>query len=151
MCCSILLYLVLYASQNAKYSTCNPLISDVFRSMIRIISWDVYVLFLLLKYRGRLVMKNNTESSAISPGKKRYIASLNPIASPTHSMSIPRVPTIFDIVSRLIFQWCYQLQHSWQRWRMQWRLLWWRQGRSQPRQWTKLQTRSQRRGNTELK
>ena len=71
----------------------QPLISDVFRLKIRIISLDVYVLFLLLKYRGRLVMKNNTESSAISPGKKRYMASLNPIASPTHSMSIPSVPT----------------------------------------------------------
>ena len=39
----------------------QPLISDVFRLKIRIISLDVYVLFLLLKYRGRLVMKNNTE------------------------------------------------------------------------------------------
>ena len=36
--------------------------------------------------------KNSTASRAMRPGKKRYMAFLNPIASPTHSTRIPRVP-----------------------------------------------------------
>ena len=38
-------------------------------------------------------MKNSTASRAMRPGKKRYMAFLKPIASPTHSTRIPRVPT----------------------------------------------------------
>ena len=37
-------------------------------------------------------MKKSTASRAMRPGKKRYMAFLNPIASPTHSTRIPRVP-----------------------------------------------------------
>ena len=40
------------------------------------------------------MIKNRTESRAISPGKKRYMAFLKPMASPTCSTSIPSVPVI---------------------------------------------------------
>ena len=48
--------------------------------------------FLYFKYKGILVIKNSTESRAISPGKNRYMASFRPMASPTCSIRIPSVP-----------------------------------------------------------
>ena len=39
-------------------------------------------------------MKNRMASSAIRPGKKRYMAFLKPMASPTCSTKMPRVPKI---------------------------------------------------------
>ena len=37
-----------------------------------------FSVFLLLRYKGILVIKKSTASRAIRPGKKRYIAFLNP-------------------------------------------------------------------------
>ena len=47
-----------------------------------------------------LVTKNSTAPSAINPGKKMYMASLNPIASPTCSKMIPRVPAMMFMTKR---------------------------------------------------
>jgi hypothetical protein len=45
-------------------------------------------------------MKKSTASSAMSPGKNKYIAFLNPIASPTCSTKMPRVPAMTFITKR---------------------------------------------------
>ena len=47
-----------------------------------------------MRYSGILVTKNRTASRAMRPGKKRYMAFLKPMASPTCSTSIPSVPVI---------------------------------------------------------
>ena len=47
-------------------------------------------------------MKKSTASKAIIPGKKRYIASLNPIASLVCSIRMPIVPE--NIVIHIKFQ-----------------------------------------------
>ena len=80
------------------------------------IQFSVSVFCLDLRYSGILVIKNRTASRAMSPGKKRYMAFLKPMASPTCSTSIPRVPVRLTNI-KLLGQWgtvdtCDDVHHT---------------------------------------
>ena len=69
---------------------CIPFFDNIFYLSTWLSSYFSALLY--FKYKGILVIKNSTESRAISPGKNRYMASFRPIASPTCSIRIPSVP-----------------------------------------------------------
>ena len=104
-------------------------------------------------------MKNRTASRAMRPGKKRYMALLKPIASPTCSTKIPRVPE----TAEQVYFWLkvsksdHFISSSYLRWRSSrrerrhCRRPWCWLGQSPRWRWRGLRTRSPRTDNTELK
>ena len=98
-------------------------------------------------------MKKSTASSAMSPGKNKYIAFLNPIASPTCSTKMPRVPEIARIMKSKFRNQLISHHPQWRSSRRE-RMLCRRPGcwpgQSQRWLWRGSQTRSPQTGNTGL-